>query len=74
MCIGIVSNGLEFLTLEVARALTFKLGAILGVGFILGACITSFFGIICRGMLGGFKCKTIPLQRIKHLRVRVQFL
>jgi hypothetical protein len=43
MCIGIVNNGLEFLTLEVARALAFKLGAILGVGYILGACIVFFF-------------------------------
>jgi hypothetical protein len=43
MCFGIVSNGLEFLTLEVAGALAFKLGAILGVGYILGACIVSFF-------------------------------
>jgi len=74
MCIGIVNNGLEFLTLEVARALAFKLGAILGVGYILGACIAFFLGIMCRGMVGGFQCRTLPLQKVKPLRVRVQFL
>jgi len=36
MCIGIVNNGLELWTLEVSRALAFKLGAILGVGISLG--------------------------------------
>jgi len=36
MCIGIVNNGLELRTLEVVGALAFKIGAILGVGYILG--------------------------------------
>jgi hypothetical protein len=38
MCIGIVNNGLELWTSKVVGALAFKLGAIFGVGYILGAC------------------------------------
>jgi hypothetical protein len=43
MWIGIVNNGFEFLTLEVVGTLTFKLGAILGVRYILGPCIAFLF-------------------------------
>jgi hypothetical protein len=67
MCIGIVNNGLELCTLEVSRALAFKLGAILGVGYILGLVLVFFLGQCVRHGWG-FQMQDISIAKGKTFK------
>jgi len=73
MYIGVVNNGLEPWTLKVVGALTWcnVQGGIYPWGLF---CLFVFIGQCVRAWLGGFGCRTLPLQTTKGLRVGVQFL